>query len=161
LSDVLSKKELVVDGDDNDSFIRHFAESVKSAEKKELITRPVAGADDVAVPPPEEFNREELLYIIRDLLVAGTDTSSATMRWFFISMANHRDIQTRMQKEIDAVVGRDRLPSLNDERLMPYSQAVMLETMRRYTLVPLSVFRSTTDDTAVGEVFVPEKTMVC
>jgi len=161
LSDVLSMNELAVDDDGNDNFVRRYMDSINSPDKIKLTAVPVVDVDELEMPPPVEFDREELLYILRDFFLGGTDTSVITIRWFLIMMANHRDVQLRMQEEIDDVVGRDRLPSMDDERAMPYSQAVILETMRRYTLAPLSLFHSTTCDTAVKDVFVPANTMVC
>jgi len=153
--------KLAVDGDGNDNFVRRYVDSTNSAKTIKLTTMPGVDVDEVEMPPLAEFDREELLYIIRDLFVAGTDTSVFTILWCLMMIANHHEVQIRMQEEIDNVVGRDRLPSLDDERLMPYSQAVILETMRRYTLAPLSLFHSTTCDTAVNDVFVPANTMVC
>jgi len=153
--------DIAVGDDGNDNFVRRYIDSINASKTIKLTTVPGADVDEVEMPPPAEFDREELLYILRDLFIGGTDTSVITIRWFLMMMANHPEVQIRMQAEIDNVVGRGRLPSLDDERLMPYSQAVILETMRRYTLAPLAVFHSTTCDTAIKDVFVPANTMVC
>jgi len=107
-----------------------------------------------------DFDLEDLMISVRDFLIAGDDTSSTTLRMALLSLANHPETQTRMQGEIDSVVGRDRLPSLNDESNLPFSQAVILETMRRYTLIPLSLPRTTTCDTQLGNLFLPANTTV-
>ena len=146
---------LADDSGNNDSFIRRFLEMRNSLDKKEATV-----TESERLLPTDVFDDEELLYIVRDLYAAAIDTLVSTIRWFLIMMANHRDVQIRMQKEVDAIVGRDRLPSLDDESSMPYSQAVILETMRRHTLVPLSLFHETTCDTRVGEYFIPANTMV-
>jgi len=92
--------------------------------------------------------------------MAGDDTTATTLRWILANLANNPDVRTRLQEEVDAVVGPGRLPSLADESSMPYTQAVILETMRRHTLLPLSVFHATTCDTQVGECFVAARSMV-
>ena len=92
--------------------------------------------------------------------MAGDDTSSTTLRWILLHLVNHPDIQSRLQREVDTVVGNDRLPSLADEINMPFTQAFILETMRRHTLAPLAVFHSTVCDTQVGDFFVPMGAMV-
>ncbi len=125
--------------DINDSFIRQFIKST---------------------PTGEDYDRDELLQTARDLFQAGDDTSSTTLRWVLFHLANHPEVQSRLQSELDSVVGFDRLPSLADEVNMPYTQAFILETMRRRTLVPLSLFRRTMCDTQVGHHFVPAETMV-
>ena len=45
-------------------------------------------------------------------------------------MLLHPEVQQRAQSEIDAVVGRDRLPDLNDRESLPYVQCVVNEVMR-------------------------------
>jgi len=119
----------------NDSFVRQFLKSTLTEE--------------------DQYDRDELLQTVRDLFMAGDDTSSTTLRWILLSLANHPDVQNRLQKEVDTVVGCDRLPSLDDEVHMPYIQAFILETMRLHTLVPLSLFHKTLCDTQVKEYFVP------
>jgi len=44
-----------------------------------------------------DYDREDLRCIMRDLILAGADTSSTTLQWALISMANHQDIQKRIQ----------------------------------------------------------------
>jgi len=124
--------------DANDSFVRQFIRST---------------------PTGEECDYDELVRTAYDLILAGDDTSSTTLRWILFHLANHPNVQSRLQEEVDSVVGCDRLPSLADEANMPYIQAFILETMRRRTLAPLSVFRATVCDTQVGDYFVPRGAM--
>jgi cytochrome P450 len=102
----------------------------------------------------------ELSYIIRDLVVAGTETSVTTIRWSLVTFANHPQIQSQIQKEIDSVVPRSRLPSLDDRPNLPYLEATILELMRRRTVAPLSIPRETSCDTEVSGYFIPAKSMV-
>ena len=158
-----TEKEAANNGE-NDNFILHFIESTKSPEAGKQTTLNTNRNDYGDVDqshPAVNFDRQELLYTLRDLLAGGSDTSLTTLRWFLIVMANYCDAQSRMREEIDAVIGRDRLPSLADEKSMPYTQAVLMETLRRYTLVPLALFHSTTCDTAVGDLFIPAGATVC
>lgn len=106
------------------------------------------------------YDQTELNYILRDLVVAGTETSVTTIRWSMVTLANHPDIQTRMQTELDAVVPRGRLPTLDDRPNLPYMEAFILEVMRRRTVAPLSIPRETSRDSQVSGYFVPAKTMV-
>lgn len=129
-------------GKSEDSFIRQFVAAQLGDDGKEL-------------------DREELIFAVRELFVAGTDTVSNTLLWAVVLLANHPNVQTRLQHEVDSVVGADRLPALTDESSMPYTQAVILETMRRHTMVPRSLFRATLCDTRIaGDLFIPAKTMV-
>lgn len=55
-----------------------------------------------------------LVTCIGDLFAAGSETTSSTMRWMVGLMAMNPDVQKKMQKEIDEVVPRDSVPSLED-----------------------------------------------
>jgi hypothetical protein len=131
----------------SDSFVRWFVRLTMTSGS----TTPLSQA---------EFDREELVLTLRDLFVGGDDTTSTNLRWILVHLANEPAILKRMQDEVDTVVGTDRLPSLDDEIKMPYTQAVILETFRRHTLLPLAMFHSTTCDTEVGGYFIPANTTV-
>ena len=50
-----------------------------------------------------------------------------TILWCIVELSNHRDVQSRMQQEIDRVVPRNKYPSLDDKVNLPYTEAVILE----------------------------------
>jgi cytochrome P450 len=50
-----------------------------------------------------------------DIFAAGAETTSTTLRWFMLYMIEYPEVQKKIQDEIDAVVGRDRLPSWEDK----------------------------------------------
>lgn len=49
---------------------------------------------------------------------------------FFLAMTLHSDLQRKAQKEIDEVVGHDRLPTLEDREKLPYVNALVKEILR-------------------------------
>jgi cytochrome P450 len=55
---------------------------------------------------------------------------------FFHAMALHPEAQTKAQAELDAVVGRDRLPDFNDRDNLPYVDALLRETLRWQVITP-------------------------
>ena len=54
-------------------------------------------------------------------------------------MLLHPEVQQRAQSEIDEVVGRDRLPDLNDRESLPYVQCIVNEVMRLVSIINLRV----------------------
>jgi len=44
-----------------------------------------------------DYDEEELLYTMRDLLLAGTETSATTLQWALILLANNPHVQKRIQ----------------------------------------------------------------
>lgn len=52
-------------------------------------------------------------------------------------MATYPDIQKKAQAELDAVVGRYRLPDFDDRDSLPYINAIVKESMRWNQVLPL------------------------
>ena len=134
-------------GERKDSFVRRFVELTSTTRKLTSLAK-------------ADFDRKELCEALHCMFAGGDDTSSTTLLGTLVELANHPEIQTRLHKEIDEVVGTARLPLLEDQYKMPYTQAVVLESLRRYTVIPLSPYRETTCDTHVDGCFIPEKTVV-
>jgi cytochrome P450 len=55
-----------------------------------------------------------IVWSLADIFIAGTETTSTTLRWFFLYMLEYPDIMKKVQKEIDNVIGRDSSPTWGD-----------------------------------------------
>lgn len=58
---------------------------------------------------------------------------------FFRAMTLHPEIQKRAQKEIDEVIGHDRLPGFADRENLPYLNALCKEVMRTHCVAPIGM----------------------
>jgi 26-hydroxylase len=85
----------------------------------------------------------QMQQIIGDMFSAGTETVKTTLQWATVFALREPHMQARVQEELDRVVGRGRMPSLDDLPNLPYTEAFMLEVMRRATAVPLGTTHST------------------
>ena len=56
---------------------------------------------------------------------------------FFLAMIEHPEAMAKAQKEIDSVVGNDRLPTFTDRANLPYLEALFSECLRYGVGVPL------------------------
>jgi cytochrome P450 len=54
----------------------------------------------------------------------------AAMSTFFLAMILYPDIQAAAQRELDAVIGLDRLPDFSDRGSLPYIDAIVKEVHR-------------------------------
>jgi cytochrome P450 len=106
-----------------------------------------------------DYDYQQLIYVLRDIVLGGTETISSSLQWFLVFMANNLDKQDKLQAEIDAVVGRREI-TLEDERNMPYTQAAVLEQQRRITIAALALPHCSMKDTTIRDFFVPENSNV-
>jgi len=88
--------------------------------------------------------------------VAGAETTTSTLRCFMLAMLQHPEVQERAQAEIDAVVGRNRLPDFDDRPNLPYIEAVLMETLRVYPVGPLGIAHATIADDIYEDIFIPK-----
>lgn len=62
---------------------------------------------------------------------------------FTVHMLSHPDIQQKAQAEIDGVLGKSRLPTVDDQAAFPYVTAVLQETLRCTPVAALGLYYST------------------
>ncbi|MEQ2242377.1 hypothetical protein ILYODFUR_035319, partial [Ilyodon furcidens] len=89
--------------------------------------------------PSTEFHYDNLIATVMNLFIAGTETTSSTIRYALSVLIKHKNIQEKMQKEIDTVIGRERCPSMEERKSLPFSDAVIHEVQRFLDMLPLSV----------------------
>ena len=94
------------------------------------------------------------------MFVAGTETVTTTLRWSMIYMAIYPDIMSRVQKEIDDVIGPSRMVSFNDRSSMPYTRAVIHEIQRFADIAPLGVPHKALQDIHTRGYVIPAGTLI-
>ncbi|NP_001333469.1 cytochrome P450, family 2, subfamily j, polypeptide 13 isoform 3 [Mus musculus] len=103
------------------------------------------------------FNEENLICSTLDLFLAGTETTSSTLRWALLYMALYPEVQENVQAEIDRVIGQSKHPSLADRDSMPYTNAVVHEILRMGNSVPLNIPREVAVDTTLAGFHLPKE----
>ncbi|KAK4004618.1 cytochrome P450 18a1 [Daphnia magna] len=102
----------------------------------------------------------QMQQIIGDMFSAGTETVKTTLQWATVFALREPHMQARVQEELDRVVTRFRMPMLDDLPNLPYTEAFMLEVMRRATAVPLGTTHSTSRTTTLNGFTIPKGTQV-
>jgi hypothetical protein len=59
-----------------------------------------------------------------DFLLPATTVSTAILNFAMVFLLNHPEVQTKMQEESDKIVGRDRLPTLDDRTRLVNGDAI-------------------------------------
>uniref|UniRef100_I3N8E4 unspecific monooxygenase n=1 Tax=Ictidomys tridecemlineatus TaxID=43179 RepID=I3N8E4_ICTTR len=107
-----------------------------------------------------EFTTEALIYIVTDLFVAGTETTSTTLRYGLLLLLKHPEVTAKVQEEIDRVIGRHRSPCMQDKNSMPYTEAVLHEIQRYIDLVPINMPHAVTCDIKFRNYLIPKGTTI-
>ncbi|XP_047680243.1 vitamin D 25-hydroxylase isoform X3 [Panthera pardus] len=110
--------------------------------------------------PSSTFSRENLIFSVGELIIAGTETTTNVLRWAILFMALYPNIQGQVQKEIDLIMGPTGKPSWDDKCKMPYTEAVLHEVLRFCNIVPLGIFHATSEDAVVRGYSIPKGTTV-
>ncbi|KAL7282187.1 hypothetical protein ACG7TL_003656 [Trametes sanguinea] len=91
--------------------------------------------------------KEELIKLTAaSLYGGGADTTVSALASFFLAMICFDEVQRKAQAEIDAVVGNDRLPTIQDRDQMPYMKALVLEVLRWLPIGPIGVAHQLIED---------------
>lgn len=70
-------------------------------------------------------------YLLGDMFAAASDTTAATMLTFLLALCAYPHVLSRLQAEVDAVVGSNRMPTFEDlDDGMPYAHATLQEVLR-------------------------------
>ena len=90
---------------------------------------------------------------------AGAETTATSLSSWALAMIAFPEVQCRAQTEIDAVVGRDRLPTFSDASRLPYVCAIVKEILRWRPGVPFGVPHVATEEDWYEGMYIPKGTV--
>ncbi|XP_066264685.1 cytochrome P450 2U1-like [Branchiostoma lanceolatum] len=112
---------------------------------------------------PDEADRTiteiGMINTVRDLFIAGAETTATTLKWGLLYLARHLEVQRKIQEEIDREFGASP-PALSQRGKLPYTEATILEIQRIRPIVPLSVPHTTSAATVLRGFDIPGNTFV-
>jgi len=123
----------------------------------DLLSMLLAAED--AENPQKRLTDTEVRDQALTLFLAGHETTANALAWTWHLLTQHEEVRAKMKAEIDAVLGGERLPELEDVARLPYTTAVFSEAMRLFPPVWV-VGRRALEDVTIGEYEVPRRTIV-
>ena len=122
-----------------DDFIEPYISQALSLSQEELNEK--LSKSDTFIHALARFTRSRK--VIRDqitaILLAGRDTTAATLSWAFFELARHPKVLKKLREDIVNVVGESRPPTYDNLKDMKYLTYVINETLRLYPAVPFNV----------------------
>ncbi|MDH3307262.1 MAG: cytochrome P450 [Acidimicrobiia bacterium] len=91
----------------------------------------------------------ELIGEMSGIVFAGHETTAETQAWLLHLVSTHPHVEAGLRSEFESVLG-DRDPTVQDLHNMPYTERVILETMRLYPAVYLTIREADVDHTVAG-----------
>ena len=101
---------------------------------------------------------DDLVLSLEEMFSAGFDVTATTMRWIVLILVRFPLVQRQLYDKIEREIG-NRTPTVNDMPKLPYTEAVILETMRYKSPMPLTT-HSTTRHARIETYVVPKDTPV-
>ena len=106
----------------------------------------------------ELMSHAQLANEILTLVVAGYETTASTLHWMWYEIANHPEVHSSLQAELEAKSG-DGLPQMEEFTQFELTRAVLDETLRLYPAGWLITRQALADD-VVGGIPLPRGTEV-
>lgn len=95
---------------------------------------------------PSESNNDDVKHTAATMYAAGADTTVLSIKTLILAMLLFPDVQKKAQKEIDSVIGMDRLPQMSDRESLPYINALVKEGLRWLPVVPMGLAHVADED---------------
>ncbi|CAM0949630.1 unnamed protein product [Alopecurus aequalis] len=102
-----------------------------------------------------EINADHVLFIVVNINVAAIETTLWAMEWAVAELVNYPEIQRKLRREMDAVLGAGHQITEPDTLRLPYLQAVIKEALRLRMAIPLLVPHMNLRDAELGGHGVP------
>jgi cytochrome P450 len=129
--------------------VDHVVRTDQSGDGADLLSHLRAARDpDTGEAMSEDLIRDELVSI----MMAGTETTAATLTWAFHEIAQHPDVERKLRTELRTVLD-GRPAEFTDIDDLTYTRAVVNEVLRRYSL--LMLFRRAETDVVIDGVELP------
>ncbi|CAA6661879.1 unnamed protein product [Spirodela intermedia] len=107
-----------------------------------------------------EINEDNVLYIVENINVAAIETTLWSIEWGIAELVNHPEIQEKLRREIDAVLGAGVQVTEPDMPKLPYLQAVIKETLRLRMAIPLLVPHMNLHDAKLAGYDIPAESKI-
>ncbi|PAA94673.1 hypothetical protein BOX15_Mlig015231g2 [Macrostomum lignano] len=108
----------------------------------------------------ESYKELQIIRVILEFFMAGTDTTARSLEWLFVLMATHPDIQSKVQSELDQEVGSDRRVQTSDKPKLHFTNAVIEEAYRFVSLAVVGPFHRAKSEAVFNGYRIPKDAVI-
>lgn len=106
------------------------------------------------------LTEDHLIGAIQNMFTAGYETTAHGLTFALAYLIQHHKYQIDIQKQLGDVVGRHRMPSLDDRPMLPLINATIMESLRLGNVVPQALPHRAVEDTTICGYRVPKDTII-
>ncbi|XP_059624786.1 cytochrome P450 71AU50-like [Cornus florida] len=106
------------------------------------------------------IDRSHVKAIMLDMLAAAMDTSATSIEWVLSELLKHPRVMKKVQKELEDVVGVDRLVEESDLESLEYMDMVLKESFRLHPVAPLLLPHEAMEECTINGFHIPKKSRV-
>nr|XP_004253509.1 cytochrome P450 CYP736A12 [Solanum lycopersicum]XP_025884668.1 cytochrome P450 CYP736A12-like [Solanum lycopersicum] len=106
-----------------------------------------------------QFDRRHVKAVMLDMLVASIDTSSSSIEWMLSELLRNPDIMKKLQRELEEVVGLNRMVQESDLENLKYLNMVFKESFRLHAAAPL-LLHEAMEDCVVDDFYIKKGSQV-
>ncbi|KAM1052641.1 hypothetical protein ACFX13_000235 [Malus domestica] len=106
------------------------------------------------------IERSNIKAIMLDMLSGSMDTTATSTEWTLSELLKHPQVMKKVQKEIENVVGMERMVEESDLEKLEYLDKVVKETMRLHPVAPLLLPHAAIEDCNVNGFHIPGKSRI-
>ena len=121
-----------------------------AARSDEAETSVIGGLLDARDDDGRPLARQAIRNEASVIFMAGHETTANTLAWAWFLLSQVPSARARLHHEVDAVLA-DRTPEFSDIARLPYTRAVIEETLRLYPPVPVLGREALRADTLAGQ----------
>uniref|UniRef100_A0A3P8S4V4 Cytochrome P450 1A n=1 Tax=Amphiprion percula TaxID=161767 RepID=A0A3P8S4V4_AMPPE len=142
-----------------DKVIQH-RKTIQSSTIRDMTDALIVALDQLRDRTGRSSVKDYVPPTVGDIFGASQDTLSTAQQWIVLILVKYPEIQAHLQQEVDKVVDRSHVPSIEDQPALPYVMAFLYEVMRFTSFTPLTIPHSTTTDTSFMGYVIPKNTVV-
>nr|UEN71137.1 cytochrome P450 4AV17 [Meteorus pulchricornis] len=108
----------------------------------------------------EYFSEEQMIMIAVDFMFPALSAVPSVITHCIKYLMHHPEKMDRVQNEIESVIGKERLPQWDDRKKLPFTEAVIRETLRIEPLTPWSVAHKCVETTTLQNYTISAGTII-